>query len=146
MNKPAALLLLPDRYLPQHRMTNVELKGLRWLFQLDVKEVVDLAGCAVPSWYAWENGTNPVPERICVLMRNILAQYRTTPAEITELVQRQKAKSPCPLRYYQTFALFFRDNPERSLLDWRLTQAVMGRLMIDGLVSLVSAEQIDSQD
>ncbi|WP_049034298.1 DUF1870 family protein [Klebsiella aerogenes] len=142
MNQPEVSPFLPDRYIPQRRMTNVELKALRQLFQLDIKTAAELAGCAVPSWYAWENGTNPVPERISFLMNTIREKYRTTLTEMSGLIK--SPTPPCPLRYYQTFELFSRDFPEQTLLDWRLTQAVMNRLMFDGKASLISAEKIST--
>lgn len=138
-------MLLPAKFKPRHRMTNVELQGFRHMLRLDVKTMTELAGCAVPSWYAWESGLNPVPEKIAELMDLLKADFDDCLASYTNMAREQGNDGRVAMRYYETFELYSSHFPKKSLLDWRINQAVGFRLLFDKKVYLVSAEKIETE-
>ncbi|EOE7566759.1 DUF1870 family protein [Salmonella enterica] len=137
-------LLLPAKFKPRHKITNVELQAFRKLFQMDVKFAAELAGCTVQSWYGWERGETPVPDRIGELMDQMQALYIDELASVEIAVRKHNGR--CALRYYETFELFAKHNPRRAdLIDWKLSQVVAARLLGDEEVYLVSAERIEEE-
>lgn len=137
-------LLLPAKFKPRHKITNVELQAFRKLFQMDVKFAAELAGCTVQSWYGWERGETPVPDRIGELMDQMQGLYIDELASVEMAIKKQNGR--CALRYYETSELFAKHNPQRaSLLDWKISQVVAARLLGDEEVYLVSAEHIEEE-
>jgi hypothetical protein len=127
-------------------MTNVELQAFRYTYRLDVKILCELVGCAVPSWYAWENGTNPVPDKIAEFIDGITAEFTDCLASYTNMVREQADGERVAMRYYETFELFTSHYPQcYSRLDWRIHQAVGIRLMMHKQVYLISAEKIEKE-
>lgn len=136
-------MLLPAKFKPRHKMTNIELQGFRHMMRLDVKTMAELAGCSVQSWYGWEGGTNPVPERTAELMDQLKADFYNCLTAHTKMVLEQDNDGRVAMRYYETFEMYSRHFPKKSLLDWRINQAVGFRLLFDKKVYLVSAENIE---
>ncbi|OVZ88284.1 hypothetical protein CBW54_09515 [Yersinia kristensenii] len=136
-------LLLPHP-TPSRQLTNVELQAFRKLLHMDVKLAAELAGCTVQSWYAWENGTNPVPNKIAEFMDSIHRAFKDCLASYTNMVREQADGERVAMRYYETFELFTSHHPQfSSRLDWRISQAVAARLMVHQQVYLISAEKIE---
>ncbi|EFP1691913.1 DUF1870 family protein [Salmonella enterica subsp. enterica serovar Thompson] len=136
--------LLPTKFKPRHKITNVELQAFRKLFQMDIKFAAELAGCSVQSWYGWEKGETVVPERIGELMDHIQALYIDELASMENAIREHNDR--CALRYYETFELFAKHYPRRAnLLDWKISQVIAARLLGDESVYLVSAERIEEE-
>lgn len=129
----------------RHRMTGVELLGFRYTLRLDVKVIAEMAGCAVPSWYAWENGANPVPDKIAEFIDEIKADFDDCLASYTNMAREQSGNGRVAMRYYETFELYSSHFPKSSFLDWRINQAVAFRLLFEEEVYLVSAEKIEEE-
>lgn len=138
-------LILPIRFKPRHRMTNVELQAFRYTYRLDVKILCELVGCAVPSWYAWENGTNPVPDKIAEFIDGITAEFTDCLASYTNMAREQANGGRVAMRYYETYELFSSHHPKQRFFDWRIHQAVAMRLLSEEEVYLVSAEKVEEE-
>lgn len=138
-------LLLPNKIRPR-QLTNVELQAFRKLLHMDVKLAAELAGCTVQSWYAWEHGTNQVPDKVAEFMDDTHRAFKDCLASYINLVREQADGERVAMRYYETFELFTSHHPEfSSRLDWRISQAVAARLMVYKQVYLISAEKIEKE-
>lgn len=127
------------------QLTNVELMGYRVFFRLDVKVMAELVGCTPKTWYAWENGDSPVPEKVCDMMDSIQFGYEEQLGDTKQRILEEYGGDRCALRYYETFELFKSHYPKRDYLAWRLGQGVALRLFSEQEVYLVSAEKIEEE-
>ncbi|MGV2930163.1 DUF1870 family protein [Vreelandella venusta] len=116
-------------------MRGSELQALRKLLMLDVREAAEEIGqVSARSWQYWESGRYQVPSDVADKMWAAVDIYKRLKAHIESLVNKQAGFD---MSYYTRFNEYLRDNPSKSIIDWRIEQAVAAEAYSKGHIVIV---------
>lgn len=102
---------------------------------LDVSEAAEHIGhVSARTWHYWEAGRSPVPDDVEQEMLNLASIRVEMMAAIDEqLITEERPKLP----FYSKLKEFISDNPQKNVIDWRLSQSVAALYYTEGHADLV---------
>ncbi|SES12229.1 protein of unknown function [Vreelandella subterranea] len=116
-------------------MRGSELQALRKLLMLDVREAAEEIGqVSARSWQYWESGRYQIPSDVAEKMWAAVEIYKHLKAQIDSLATKQTGFD---MSYYTRFDEYLRDHPGKSIIDWRIEQAVASEAFSKGHVVIV---------
>lgn len=123
-------------------MNNLELKALRKLFMLDVKEAAKHVGAvSVRTWQYWESGRSPVPQDVHDKMHyNNGLRTHLYEAALSEAIAANDEGEVMGLCIYETYEEWVNSGAnadDDDYLLWRINQSIVTRLYSEGLGALV---------
>ncbi|UTD54939.1 Aca2/YdiL-like domain-containing protein [Halomonas sp. MS1] len=116
-------------------MRGSELQALRKLLMLDIREAAEEIGqVSARSWQYWESGRYQVPSDVADKMWAAVDIYKRLKAHIEGLAAKQAGFD---MSYYTRFEDYHRDHPSKSIINWRIEQAVAAEAYSKGHIVIV---------
>lgn len=117
-------------------MTNKELRALRQILALTVKEAAEhIGGVTSRQWERYENGISPVPPDV----RNTIWDFAQIRDQLVEkrYAEFQAAGDHLILDYYLTLDDFEAATGKRNVVMWRITNSVAVECYSAGFAQLI---------
>ena len=117
-------------------MNRYELKALRNLFHLSVKEAAEHVGhVSARTWNYWENGTYNIPGDVVEGMNQIKLDRL---ARITAVEDESREHDlDVIISWYDTYKAYQSEHEDAAYVQWRLSQSVGAYFLGEDICSLV---------